>query len=288
MCVCRGWGCGGGKIGDHFDRTNQVGHASAAKELLEPITTRVDVLQLVTMLLSAESPRKHINFVKTGGKVVLSLSHDGVELTPSKNVVLGFASLRNLWELRTSPFAAVPIWVGTHKEHPEEYRLATIATSLVGVKTIPWPCPNAGNMGDNQVACPACEYQALFDAGSSELPMGSVPIKLEGGVHEATFVLASVVDNKTGVAHAGCSGMTCLEAGTRITADINKALFARAAKGEQDLCPRAPQGKFAQAAKTHDDAEGRWKEGGGRGTGSNPRSMRHTGRPTSPSSAPPA
>ena len=89
---------------------------------------------------------------------------------------------------------------------------------------------------------------------------------------------------KTGVAHAGRSGTTCLEAGTRTTADVNKGLFARAAKGEQDLCPRAPQGKFAQAAKTHDDAEGRWKEGG---TGSNPRSTRRTGRPTSPSSPPP-
>ena len=59
--------------------------------------------------------------------------------------------------------------------------------------------------------------------------------------------------------------MTCLEAGTRTTADINKGLFARAAKGEKDLCPRAPQSKFVQAAKPHDDAEGRWKEGGGEG-----------------------
>ena len=80
---------------DHFKRTGEASHAATAAELLDPTTTRVDVKELLQMVLSLESPRGLLEFVETRGKVVLAVTHDGVELTGSTTLVLGFGLPRS-------------------------------------------------------------------------------------------------------------------------------------------------------------------------------------------------
>ena len=68
---------------DCFERTGEDSNAAAAAELLDPTTTRVDVEELLEMVLSLESPRGLLDFFETRGKAILAVTHDGVELTGS-------------------------------------------------------------------------------------------------------------------------------------------------------------------------------------------------------------
>ena len=71
---------------DHFERTGEDSNAATAAELLDPTTTRVDVKELLEVVLSLESPRGLLDFFETRGKVTLAVTHDGVELTGSTSV----------------------------------------------------------------------------------------------------------------------------------------------------------------------------------------------------------
>ena len=158
-----------------------LGVSEKERRLIGTDARAINIRQGVQMLLECANLQNLLDFEYWNNKIVIVLSMDGVETTPTRSIELALLGLHNLRSLNSSPEAFLPVMVSADiKENPKTAKLVQMAMGIQDQELtkknphLTWNCP-----GKNCAACssnPPIASESFLDDNNKEVRIHSAPI----------------------------------------------------------------------------------------------------------------